>query len=153
QDASVDAQEFTSLLREVCLDLMHQLHVDAEGAHHDIAITTRGAASEADAVEPSRPVARSALFKAAIFGEDPNWRRVLAQVGTTSASVEPAAIDGTINGVQVGKASGPYEDPERVTFERSVDVVSDLHAGTGAATVWTSDLTHDYVEENSAYSS
>ena len=153
QDASVDAQEFTSLLREVCLDLMHQLHVDAEGAHHDIAITTRGAASEREAVEVSRSVSRSALFKAAIFGEDPNWGRVVAQVGTTSADFDPTAIDVTINGVQVCKASGPYEDPERVTFERSVDVVIDLHAGSHDATVWTSDLTHDYVEENSAYSS
>ncbi|WP_209323171.1 bifunctional glutamate N-acetyltransferase/amino-acid acetyltransferase ArgJ [Brevibacterium renqingii] len=152
-DAAVDAQEFTSLLREVCLDLMHQLHVDAEGAHHDIAITTTGAASEADAVEVSRSVSRSALFKAAIFGEDPNWGRVVAQVGTTSADFDPTAIDVTINGVQVCKASGPYEDPERVTFERSVDVVIDLHAGDHDATVWTSDLTHDYVEENSAYSS
>src|SRR5699024_1761826 len=87
------------------------------------------------------------------LGEDPNWGRVVAQVGTTSASFDPTAIDVTINGVQVCKASGPYEDPERVTFERSVDVVIDLHAGTDTATVWTSDLTHDYVEENSAYSS
>jgi len=152
-DASVDTDEFTSLLREVCLDLMHQLHVDAEGAHHDIVITTTGAASESDAVEVSRSVSRSALFKAAIFGEDPNWGRVVAQVGTTSAEFDPTAIDVTINGVQVCKASGPYEDPERVTFERSVDVVIDLHAGSHDATVWTSDLTHDYVEENSAYSS
>src|SRR5699024_983764 len=120
-DAAVDAQEFTSLLREVCLDLMHQLHVDAEGAHHDIAITTTGAASEDDAVEVSRSVSRSALFKAAIFGEDPNWGRVVAQVGTTSASFDPTAIDVTINGVQVCKASGPYEDPERVTYDRTIE--------------------------------
>jgi glutamate N-acetyltransferase/amino-acid N-acetyltransferase len=152
-DADVDQNEFTALLREVCLDLMHQLHVDAEGAHHDIAITTRGAASEADAVEVSRSVARSALFKAAIFGEDPNWGRVVAQVGTTSADFDPTAIDVIINGVQVCTASGPDEDPAKVTFERTVDVVIDLHAGDDTATVWTSDLTHDYVEENSAYSS
>src|SRR5699024_12416431 len=113
------SQEVSPLLREVGLDLMHQLHVYAQGAHHDIAITPRGAASEADAVEVSRSVARSVLFKAAIFGEDPNWGRVVAQVGTTSASFAPTAIDVTINGVQVCKASGPYEDPERVTFERS----------------------------------
>jgi glutamate N-acetyltransferase/amino-acid N-acetyltransferase len=152
-DADVDQDEFTALLREVCLDLMHQLHVDAEGAHHDIAITTRGAASESDAVEVSRSVARSALFKAAIFGEDPNWGRVVAQVGTTSADFVPTAIDVIINGVQVCTASGPDEDPAKVTFERTVDVVIDLHAGDDTATVWTSDLTHDYVEENSAYSS
>ena len=152
-DANVDVDEFTTLLRELCLDLMHQLHVDAEGAHHDIAITTRGAASEADAVEVSRSVARSALFKAAIFGEDPNWGRVVAQVGTTSADFDPTQIDVIINGVQVCTASGPDEDPANVKFDRIVDVTIDLHAGDDTATVWTSDLTHDYVEENSAYSS
>ncbi|MGC3023194.1 bifunctional glutamate N-acetyltransferase/amino-acid acetyltransferase ArgJ [Brevibacterium sp. FAM 24630] len=151
-DAEVDTEEFTSLLGEVCLDLMHQLHVDAEGAHHDIAITTQGAASEDDAVEVSRSVSRSALFKAAIFGQDPNWGRVVAQVGTTSATFDPTLIDVTINGTQVCQASGPYEDPEKVEFDRNVDVVIDLHAGDHTATVWTSDLTHDYVEENSAYS-
>ena len=152
RDSEVDVDEFTNLLGEVCLDLMHQLHVDAEGARHDIAITTQGAASEAEAVEVSRSVSRSALFKAAIFGEDPNWGRVVAQVGTTSADFDPTQIDVTINGVQVCRASGPYEDPEKVEFRRQVDVVIDLHAGDDTATVWTSDLTHDYVEENSAYS-
>lgn len=151
-DSKVDADEFTNLLGEVCLDLMHQLHVDAEGAHHDIAITTQGAASEDDAVTVSRSVSRSALFKAAIFGEDPNWGRVVAQVGTTSASFDPTQIDVIINGVEVCRASGPFEDPEKVEFRRQVDVVIDLHAGDHTATVWTSDLTHDYVEENSAYS-
>ncbi|MCI4011680.1 bifunctional glutamate N-acetyltransferase/amino-acid acetyltransferase ArgJ [Brevibacterium sp. ZH18] len=151
-EAAVDTDEFTSLLRELCLDLMHQLHVDAEGAHHDIAITTQGAVSEAEAVEVSRSVSRSALFKAAIFGQDPNWGRVVAQVGTTSAEFDPTAIDVSINGTEVCRASGPYEDPEKVEFGRNVDVVIDLHAGDATATVWTSDLTHDYVEENSAYS-
>lgn len=151
-EAAVDTDEFTSLLRELCLDLMHQLHVDAEGAHHDIAITTQGAVSEAEAVEVSRSVSRSALFKAAIFGQDPNWGRVVAQVGTTSATFDPTAIDVSINGTEVCRASGPYEDPEKVEFGRNVDVVIDLHAGDATATVWTSDLTHDYVEENSAYS-
>lgn len=151
-EADVDTDEFTSLLRELCLDLMHQLHVDAEGAHHDIAITTQGAASEDDAVMVSRSVSRSALFKAAIFGQDPNWGRVVAQVGTTSATFDPTTIDVIINGTEVCRASGPYEDPEKVTFDRNVDVVIDLHAGDHTATVWTSDLTHDYVEENSAYS-
>ncbi|AZL09765.1 bifunctional glutamate N-acetyltransferase/amino-acid acetyltransferase ArgJ [Brevibacterium aurantiacum] len=151
-EAAVDTDEFTSLVGELCLDLMHQLHVDAEGAHHDIAITTQGAASEDDAVMVSRSVSRSALFKAAIFGQDPNWGRVVAQVGTTSAEFDPTAIDVSINGVRVCTASGPDEDPELVKFGREVDVVIDLHAGDQSATVWTSDLTHDYVEENSAYS-
>lgn len=151
-DTTVDPGEFESLLGELCLDLMRQLHVDAEGAHHDIAITTRGAASIDDAVTVSRAVGRSNLFKAAIFGEDPNWGRVVAQVGTTSADFDPTAIDVTINGTEVCRASGPYADPAEVTFGREVDVVIDLHAGDSEATIWTSDLTHDYVEENSAYS-
>lgn len=151
-DTTVDTNEFEDLLGELCLDLMRQLHVDAEGAHHDIAITTRGAASIDDAVTVSRAVGRSNLFKAAIFGEDPNWGRVVAQVGTTSANFDPTAIDVTINGTEVCRASGPYADPAEVTFGREVDVVIDLHAGDSEATIWTSDLTHDYVEENSAYS-
>src|SRR5699024_11107472 len=84
-DATVDTDEFTVILPEVCPASWHHLHVDAAGAHHDIAITTKGAASEADAVEVSRSVSRSALFKAAIFGEDPNWGCAVAQVGTNSA--------------------------------------------------------------------
>ncbi len=151
-DTSVDTTEFEHLLGELCHDLMRQLHVDAEGAHHDIAITTRGAATEADALTVSRSVARSNLFKAAIFGEDPNWGRVVAQVGTTSADFDPTTIDVTINGTEVCRSSGPYADPAEVVFGRQVDVVIDLHAGDATATIWTSDLTHDYVEENSAYS-
>lgn len=151
-DTSVDSTEFEHLLGELCHDLMRQLHVDAEGAHHDIAITTQGAATESDAVTVSRSVARSNLFKAAIFGEDPNWGRVVAQVGTTSADFDPTTIDVTINGTEVCRSSGPYADPAEVVFGRKVDVVIDLHAGDATATVWTSDLTHDYVEENSAYS-
>ncbi|MFE2657979.1 bifunctional glutamate N-acetyltransferase/amino-acid acetyltransferase ArgJ [Brevibacterium sp. NPDC059310] len=151
-DTSVDTTEFEHLLGELCHDLMRQLHVDAEGAHHDIAITTQGAATEADAVTVSRSVARSNLFKAAIFGEDPNWGRVVAQVGTTSADFDPTTIDVTINGTEVCRSSGPYADPAEVVFGREVDVVIDLHTGDATATVWTSDLTHDYVEENSAYS-
>lgn len=151
-DTSVDTTEFEHLLGELCHDLMRQLHVDAEGAHHDIAITTQGAATESDALTVSRSVARSNLFKAAIFGEDPNWGRVVAQVGTTSADFDPTTIDVTINGTEVCRSSGPYADPAEVVFDREVDVVIDLHAGDATATVWTSDLTHDYVEENSAYS-
>ncbi|MDH5148882.1 bifunctional glutamate N-acetyltransferase/amino-acid acetyltransferase ArgJ [Brevibacterium casei] len=151
-DATVDSTEFEHLLGELCHDLMRQLHVDAEGAHHDIAITTQGAATVSDALTVSRSVARSNLFKAAIFGEDPNWGRVVAQVGTTSADFDPTTIDVTINGTEVCRSSGPYADPAEVVFGREVDVVIDLHAGNATATVWTSDLTHDYVEENSAYS-
>lgn len=147
-----DEESFTALLTDACLDLMRQLHADAEGAHHDIAITTAGAASEAEAVEVSRSVARSNLFKAAIFGEDPNWGRVVAQVGTTDAAFDPTRIDVTINGVRVCTDSTPDSDPSTVVFTRDVTVDIDLKSGEHAATVWTSDLTHDYVEENSAYS-
>ena len=147
-----DEESFTALLTDACLDLMRQLHVDAEGAHHDIAITTSGAASPADAVTVSRSVARSNLFKAAIFGEDPNWGRVVAQVGTTDATFDPARIDVTINGVRVCTDSTPDQDPESVVFSREVSVDIDLKSGAHTGTVWTSDLTHDYVEENSAYS-
>lgn len=147
-----DEESFTALLTDACLDLMRQLHVDAEGAHHDIAITTSGAASVADALTVSRSVARSNLFKAAIFGEDPNWGRVVAQVGTTDATFDPERIDVTINGVRVCTDSTPDQDPESVVFTREVSVDIDLKSGAHTGTVWTSDLTHDYVEENSAYS-
>ncbi|WP_349827698.1 bifunctional glutamate N-acetyltransferase/amino-acid acetyltransferase ArgJ [Brevibacterium litoralis] len=147
-----DLGEFTDLLTEACRDLASQLHVDAEGAHHDITITTRGAASEEEAVTVSRAVGRSALFKAAIFGEDPNWGRVVAQVGITDAQFDPATIDVWVNGVQVCKDSGPHADPETVTWSREVSVEIDLKAGSAEASILTSDLTHDYVEENSAYS-
>ncbi|WP_029089856.1 bifunctional glutamate N-acetyltransferase/amino-acid acetyltransferase ArgJ [Brevibacterium album] len=144
--------ELTAVVTQACLDLTAQLHTDAEGAHHDIAITTRGAVSVDDAVTVSRAVGRSNLFKAAIFGEDPNWGRVVAQVGVTDAEFDPTTIDVTINGVRVCANSAPDADPETVVFSRKVDVVIDLKAGSESATVWTSDLTHDYVEENSAYS-
>lgn len=147
-----DEESFTALLTDACLDLMRQLHVDAEGAHHDIAITTNGAASEADAVTVSRSVSRSNLFKAAIFGEDPNWGRIVAQVGTTDAAFDPTRIDVTINGVRVCTDSTPDQDPDSVVFTREVTVDIDLKSGAHTGTVWTSDLTHDYVEENSAYS-
>lgn len=147
-----DADGFAELLADACWDLAQQLHVDAEGAHHDIIITTKGAATEEEAVEVSRAVGRSALFKAAIFGEDPNWGRVVAQVGTTSAEFDPQRIDVSINGVPVCVDSTPAADPADVVFSRRVTVDIDLKTGTAEATVLTSDLTHDYVEENSAYS-
>jgi glutamate N-acetyltransferase/amino-acid N-acetyltransferase len=137
----------------VCLDLAQQLLADAEGAKHDVAIEVRGAASEADAVEAGRAVARSNLLKCAIYGEDPNWGRVLAALGTTSAAFEPANVDVSINGVQVCRAGGPGEPREAVPWPgRDVAIVVDLHAGDTTVTTWTNDLTVDYVHENSAYS-
>ena len=113
----------------------------------------RSAASVADALEVARAIARNNLFKCAVFGDDPNWGRVLAAVGTTAAVFEPASLDVSINGVQVCRAGGVGEDRSLVDLGgREVHVVVDLHAGDRTATVWTNDLTHDYVHENSAYS-
>ncbi|WP_300645975.1 bifunctional glutamate N-acetyltransferase/amino-acid acetyltransferase ArgJ [Nocardioides sp.] len=146
--------DFTAALTQACTDLAMQLLKDAEGADHEIAITTLNAVSEEEAVEVSRSVARSNLFKAAVFGKDPNWGRVLASIGTTSAAFDPADLDVAINGVWVCRQSTPHEDPTKVDLEpREVSVTIDLKAGTERATVWTNDLTHAYVHENSAYSS
>ena len=150
---AVDRGELTEALREVCAQLARALIADAEGAKHDIAITVVGAASEEDGLEVARAVARNNLFKCAVFGEDPNWGRVLAAVGTTSAEFDPYALDVAMNGVQVCRAGGVGEDRSLVDLApREVSVVVDLHAGDAEATVWTNDLTHDYVHENSAYS-
>lgn len=147
-------QALTEAVTEVCASLARQLLADAEGAHHDIAIEVGSAASEADALEVARAVARNNLFKCAVFGNDPNWGRVLAAVGTTTAAFEPHQLDVSINGVQVCRAGGVGEDRALVDLTgRAVHVRVDLHAGTQTATVWTNDLTTDYVHENSAYSS
>ncbi|MEQ6902757.1 bifunctional glutamate N-acetyltransferase/amino-acid acetyltransferase ArgJ [Nocardioides sp. YIM 152588] len=149
-----EAGEFTAALTEVCVSLARQLLADAEGADHEISITTRGAATEDDAVEVGRSVARSNLFKAAVFGKDPNWGRVLASIGTTGAAFDPADLDVAINDVWVCRNSTPAEDPALVDLEpRAVTVTIDLKSGDAEATVWTNDLTHAYVHENSAYSS
>ncbi|HEX6054785.1 MAG TPA: bifunctional glutamate N-acetyltransferase/amino-acid acetyltransferase ArgJ [Intrasporangium sp.] len=149
----VDVAELTSTLTAVCSSLARQLIGDAEGAAHDIAIEVRGAASVDDALEVARSVARNNLFKCAIFGNDPNWGRVLAAVGTTRAAFDPLRLDVHMNGVQVCRSGGVGEDRSFVDLgQREVHVLVDLHAGTENATVWTNDLTHDYVHENSAYS-
>jgi glutamate N-acetyltransferase/amino-acid N-acetyltransferase len=150
---AVDAPALTDGVTAVCADLARQLVADAEGAHHDIAIEVSGAASVDDALEVGRSVARNNLFKCAIFGADPNWGRVLAAVGTTTAAFDPDSLDVTMNGVQVCRAGGVGEDRSLVDLAaRDVHVLVDLHAGDATATVWTNDLTHDYVHENSAYS-
>lgn len=145
--------ELTDAVTEVCASLARHLIADAEGAHHDIAIEVRGAATEDDALEVARAIARNNLVKCAIFGNDPNWGRVLAAVGTTTAAFDPAALDVSMNGVEVCRAGGVGEDRSLVDLTpREVHLVVDLHAGQATATVWTNDLTHDYVHENSAYS-
>ncbi len=149
-----DAAAFTEAVTAACLDLGRQLLADAEGADHEIAVTVTGAASEDDAVEVGRSIARSNLFKAAVFGRDPNWGRVLASIGTTRARFDPADLDVTMNGVRVCTGSAPDEPADRVDLGgRQVDVLVDLKSGGAEATVWTNDLTHAYVHENSAYSS
>jgi glutamate N-acetyltransferase/amino-acid N-acetyltransferase len=146
--------EFTEALVSACTDLAMQLLADAEGADHEIAITVLNAASEDEAVAVGRSVARSNLFKAAVFGKDPNWGRVLASIGTTDAAFDPADLDVAMNGVWVCRKSTPHEDPAGVDLSgREVTVTIDLKAGESRATVWTNDLTHAYVHENSAYSS
>jgi glutamate N-acetyltransferase/amino-acid N-acetyltransferase len=147
------AAELTDAVTEACAALARQLIADAEGAAHDIEIEIRSAATVSDALEVARAIARNALFKCAVFGNDPNWGRVLAAVGTTGAAFEPASLDVAINGVQVCRAGGVGQDRSLVDLTgREVHVVVDLHAGDQTATVWTNDLTHDYVHENSAYS-
>jgi glutamate N-acetyltransferase/amino-acid N-acetyltransferase len=146
--------DLTDALSRACTDLAMQLLADAEGADHEIAITVRSAATEDEAVEVGRSVARSNLFKAAVFGRDPNWGRVLASIGTTQAAFDPADLDVAMNGVWVCRESTPDEDPARVDMSgRTVTVTIELKAGDAEATVWTNDLTHGYVHENSAYSS
>jgi glutamate N-acetyltransferase/amino-acid N-acetyltransferase len=149
----VGADELGEAITAVSSSLARQLIADAEGAAHDIAIEVRSAASVDDALEVARAVARNNLFKCAVFGNDPNWGRVLAAVGTTSAAFDAAALDVAMNGVQVCRAGGVGEDRSLVDLTaREVHVVVDLHAGSESATIWTNDLTHDYVHENSAYS-
>jgi glutamate N-acetyltransferase/amino-acid N-acetyltransferase len=146
--------DFAEALSQACTDLAMQLLKDAEGAEHEIAITVLNAASEGEAVEVGRSVARSNLFKAAVFGKDPNWGRVLASIGTTQAAFDPADLDVAMNGVWVCRGSEPHEPADKVDLRgRQVTVTIDLKTGPAQATVWTNDLTQAYVHENSAYSS
>ena len=148
------AQEFQNLLVDVCMDLARQLMKDAEGAAHEIAIEVHGAASETDALEVGRSIARNNLFKTAIYGNDPNWGRILAAIGTTSAKFDPYDIDVEINGIRVSSKGGPDQDRSLVDLtRREVLIRVGLNAGQETATVLTNDLTKEYVIENSEYSS
>ena len=145
---------FEESLMQVCASLSSQLIADAEGSTKTVTIEVRGAQSEQDAVEVARACARNNLLKCAIFGGDPNWGRVLAAVGTADAFLDPLTIDVALNGVEVCKSSAPFGDKDLVSFAgRLVEIIIDLHVGSAAATVTTNDLSHGYVEENSAYSS
>ena len=146
--------EFQELLTAICQELALKLLDDAEGASHNIQIKVQGAASEADALEVGRAIARNNLFKTAIFGNDPNWGRILAAIGTTSAAFDPYDIDVSMNSVLISSKGMPAGDRSKVDLRgREVVIEIDLHSGDQAATVVTNDLTHAYVEENSAYSS
>lgn len=146
--------EFAEAVRAVCADLARQLVADAEGASKDIAIEVEGAATEADAIQVARSIARNNLLKCAIHGEDPNWGRVLSAIGTTSAEFDPDRLDVAINGVWVCKGGAVGEDRDLVDMSgREVRITARLNAGGETVTVWTNDLTAEYVHENSAYSS
>jgi glutamate N-acetyltransferase / amino-acid N-acetyltransferase len=145
--------ELTGAVTAACDDLARQLLADAEGATKEVAIDVLGAASEADAVEVGRSIARSNLVKTALFGNDPNWGRILAAVGTTAAAFEPDEVDVAVNGVWVCRAGTAAEDRAKVDLTgRGVTVTVALHAGDATATIRTNDLSHGYVHENSAYS-
>src|SRR3712207_3868985 len=146
-------EEFTEALTAAATDLAMQLLADAEGSTKDIAITVRNAASVDDALTAGRACARNNLLKTALFGNDPNWGRVLAAIGTTDAAFEPDRVDVTINGVAVCRG-GAIGDPRELVdlTGRAITIDVDLRAGTDEATIWTNDLSLAYVHENSAYS-
>jgi glutamate N-acetyltransferase/amino-acid N-acetyltransferase len=145
--------DFTLMLTEVCADLARQLQLDAEGAGKMIMVEVIGAASEDDAVQAGRAAARSNLLKCAIAGEDPNWGRVVSAVGTTSAVFEPDRLNVAINGIWVCRNGCAGDERSKVDMTpRDVTITVDLSAGPHAATILTTDLTTEYVHENSAYS-
>ena len=150
----ISDSDLESTLMEVCGALADQLIADAEGSTKTVAIKVVNAATEKDAVEVGRACARNNLLKAAIFGGDPNWGRVLAAAGTADAHLDPLTIDVKLNGVQVCTNSAPDADKSTVDFSaRLVEIEIDLKVGSSTATILTNDLSHDYVHENSAYSS
>jgi glutamate N-acetyltransferase / amino-acid N-acetyltransferase len=145
--------DLTAAVTELCDDLARQLWADAEGAHHQIELEVVHAGTEPEALAIARSVARSNLFKCAIFGGDPNWGRVLAAIGTTDAAFDPGAVDVVMNGVAVCRRGAIGEPRQAVDLSgRQVRVTIDLRAGDAVARLLTTDLTHDYVHENSAYS-
>jgi len=152
--ATPSPEALADAVTRACADLARQLLGDAEGSTKDIAIEVTGAATEAEAVTVGRAVSRSNLVKTALFGNDPNWGRILAAVGTTDATFEPDLLDVAINGVWVCKGGAAAEDRSTVDLTgRDVTITIALNAGSEAATIWTNDLSLGYVHENSAYSS
>ena len=154
---SISAEELTEAVRTVSADLARQLVADAEGAAHDVHVVVRAASTEPAALAVAREIARSNLVKAAIFGNDPNWGRIVAAAGCVPEAIAPFAVDDlsvTVNGVEVCRGGGAHRDRSEVDMTpRETLIEVDLGAGTATGDIWTNDLTHDYVEENSAYSS
>ena len=152
-----DGEELAEAVRKVCADLARQLVADAEGASHDIHVVVRSASSEQAAVAVAREIARSNLVKAAVFGNDPNWGRIVAAAGCVPEEVAPFAVEDlavSVNGVQVCRGGGAHRDRSEVDMTpRETLIEVELGAGSATGDIWTNDLTHDYVEENSAYSS
>jgi glutamate N-acetyltransferase/amino-acid N-acetyltransferase len=151
-----DLAEFTQNLITLQQDLAKQMVQDAEGASHVIEITVENASSESAALAVARAIANSNLFKCAVFGNDPNWGRVLAAAGVVPESVapfDPDKMNVSINGIMVAKNGGAHIDRNQVDLsERHVEVVVDLNAGDESATILTTDLTYEYVKENADYS-
>lgn len=153
-EVTPDPAELQELIRDVCASLARQIISDAEGSTRDIAVTVHGAAAEVEAEDVARTVTRSNLFKTAMFGQDPNWGRIISAVGTTDAQFDPRTIDVAVNDVMVCRNAGIGEDRSLVKFDaREVTVDIYLKAGEHTATVWTNDLSYDYVRENAEYSS
>jgi len=152
-----DTAELTEAVRSVSADLARQLVADAEGASHDVHVIVRSATTEAAALVVAREIARSNLVKAAIFGNDPNWGRIVAAAGCVPEHLVPfdvADLSVTVNGVEVCRDGGAHRDRSEVDMSpREILIEVDLGAGSADGDIWTNDLTHDYVEENSAYSS
>ena len=149
-----DAEAFTAAVTEVCRSLARAMVADAEGATKEILVRVGGAGSESDALAAARSIAGSNLFKTAMFGEDPNWGRIVAAAGASTAAFDADRIAVTINGVQVCRDGAAFGDVDAVNLTgREVQVLVDLGAGEHSADIWTNDLSHGYVHENSAYSS
>ena len=150
-------EELSEAVRAVSADLARQLVADAEGASHDVHVVVRSATTEQAALAVAREIARSNLVKAAIFGNDPNWGRIVSAAGCVPEEVAPFAVEDlsvTVNGIEVCRGGGAHRDRSEVDMTpRETLIEVDLGAGTAAGDIWTNDLTHDYVEENSAYSS
>ncbi len=144
--------EIESALMEVCGSLARALIADAEGHTKIVSIEVLHAKTETDAVAVGRACARNNLLKCALFGGDPNWGRILAALGTADADFDPTDVDVTLNGVMVSRSSGPGDDRTLVDLSGiDISIIINLKQGTECATIFTNDLSHDYVEENSAY--